>query len=154
MDLTDETGQTSPRRADPALGNLPATAITDLAGTDTKIVFVARHETTIGSQPLSRKSNNAVHVMQRGNTCASEDTAISDLPHVAGDGPRSIEREAQSERAPLTDLDGTSKDRPKTMCRQTLRNEVPGAGKPALSCLPNRAHKVNSQLRYFAICRT
>ncbi len=30
-------------------------------------------------------------------------------------------------------------DRPKTMCRQTLRNEVPEAGKPALSCLPNRA---------------
>jgi hypothetical protein len=25
------------------------------------------------------------------------------------------------------------------MCRQTLRNEVPEAGKPALSCLPNRA---------------
>src|SRR5450631_1592605 len=31
-------------------------------------------------------------------------------------------------------------DRPKTMCRQKLRNEVPEAGKPALSCLPNRAH--------------
>jgi len=31
--------------------------------------------------------------MQRGNTCASEDTAISDLQHVAGDGSRSIERE-------------------------------------------------------------
>jgi hypothetical protein len=28
-------------------------------------------------------------------------------------------------------------DRPKTMCRQTLRNEVPEAGKPALSCLPS-----------------
>jgi hypothetical protein len=29
---------------------LLATAITDLAGTDTKVVFVARHQTTIGSQ--------------------------------------------------------------------------------------------------------
>jgi hypothetical protein len=42
-------------------------------------------------------------------------------------------------------------DRPKIMCRQKLRNEVPEAGKPALSCLPNRAYKVNSQLRNFAI---
>ena len=42
-------------------------------------------------------------------------------------------------------------DRPKTMCRQKLRNEVPEAGKPALSCLPNRAHKVNSLLRFFSI---
>ena len=30
-------------------------------------------------------------------------------------------------------------DRSKTMCRQTLRNEVPAAGKPALSCRSNRA---------------
>jgi hypothetical protein len=37
------------------------------------------------------------------------------------------------------------------MCRQTLRNDVPEAGKPALSCLPNRACKVNSLLRFFAI---
>src|SRR5664279_2386878 len=41
--------------------------------------------------------------------------------------------------------------RSKTMCRQKLRNEVPEAGKPALSCLPNRATKVNSQLRYFEL---
>src|SRR5712664_467481 len=34
-------------------------------------------------------------------------------------------------------------DRPKTMCRQKLRNEVPESGKPALSCHPNRACKVN-----------
>jgi hypothetical protein len=32
-------------------------------------------------------------VMQRRNTCASEDTAIPDFQHVAGDGSRSIERE-------------------------------------------------------------
>jgi hypothetical protein len=47
MDLTDEAGRASPRRADPAHGFLPATAIADLAGTDAKVVFVARHETTI-----------------------------------------------------------------------------------------------------------
>ena len=32
-------------------------------------------------------------------------------------------------------------DRPKTMCRQKLRNEVPEAGKPALSCHITSAHR-------------
>jgi hypothetical protein len=32
-------------------------------------------------------------VMQRGNSCAGEDKAISDLQPSAGDGSRSIERE-------------------------------------------------------------
>jgi hypothetical protein len=63
MDLTDEAGRASPRRADSALGYLPATTIADLAGTDTKVVFVARHRTTIGSRTLSRKTRNAVRVM-------------------------------------------------------------------------------------------
>jgi hypothetical protein len=93
MDLTDEAGRASTPRADPALGYLPATTIANLAGTDTKVVFVARHQTTIGSRTLSRKTRNAVRVMQRGNTCAGEDTTISDLQHVAGDGSRSIDRE-------------------------------------------------------------
>jgi hypothetical protein len=65
LDLTDEAGRASARRADPASGYLPAATIADLAGTDTKIVFVARHETTIGRQTLSRKTRNAVSVMQR-----------------------------------------------------------------------------------------
>jgi hypothetical protein len=93
MDLTDEAGRASTRRADSAIGYLPATTIADLAGTDAKIVFVARHRTTIGSRTLSGKTRNAVRVMQRGNTCAGEDTAISDLQHVAGDGSRSMEKE-------------------------------------------------------------
>ena len=93
MDLADEAGRASTRRADSARGFLPAAAIADLAGTDTKVVFVARHQTTIGSRTLSRKTRNAVRVMQRGNTCASEDTAISDYQHVAGDCSRSIEKE-------------------------------------------------------------
>jgi hypothetical protein len=93
MDLTDEASRASTRRADSAGGFLPVAAIADLAWTDTKVVFVARHETTIGSRTLSRKTRNAVRVMQRRNTCASEDTAISEFQHVTGDGSRSIERE-------------------------------------------------------------
>src|SRR5450631_289819 len=93
MDLTDEAGRASTRRADSARGFLPAAAIADLARTDTKVVFIARHQTTIGSPTLSRKTRNGVRVMQRRNTCASEDTVISDSQHVAGDGSRSIEKE-------------------------------------------------------------
>ena len=37
------------------------------------------------------------------------------------------------------------------MCRHKLRNEVPAARNLALSCLPNRACKVNSLLRFLAI---
>src|SRR5712664_3742636 len=44
-------------------------------------------------------------------------------------------------------------DRPKTMCRQKLRNEVPEAGKPALSCLPNRAHGRTKSTLNYAISR-
>src|SRR5450432_3539479 len=35
-------------------------------------------------------------------------------------------------------------DRPKTMCRQTLRTEGPEAGKPALSCHPRSVVSVRS----------
>ena len=93
MDLTDEAGRASTCRAESTLGYLPSAVIAGLAGTDTKVVFVAHHQTTIGSRTLSRKTRNAPSVMQRGNTCASEDTAISDLQHVAGDGSRSVETE-------------------------------------------------------------
>lgn len=41
-----------------------------------------------------------------------------------------------------------------TMCRQNLRNEVPVARQLALSCLPNRAGKVNSFLRFSSTLRT
>jgi hypothetical protein len=91
MDLTDEAGRASTHPTDSAF--VPAAVIADLAGTDTKVVFVARHQVTIGSRTLSRKARNTVRVMQRGNTCAGEDTAISDFQHVAGDGSRSIEKE-------------------------------------------------------------
>ena len=93
MNLTDEAGRASARRAYPAPGFLPAAAIPNLAGTNPKVVIVVCHETTIGSRTLSRKTRNAVRVMQRGNSCAGEDTAISNLQHVTGDGCRSIEKD-------------------------------------------------------------
>ncbi len=55
MDLTDEAGRASTRRADPARGGLPTTTIADLAKTDAEVVFVTRHETTIGSRSASGK---------------------------------------------------------------------------------------------------
>jgi hypothetical protein len=93
MHLTDEAGRASAHPADPARIRPCLTAIADLAETDTKVVFITRHEMTIGSPMLSRKIRNAVRMMQRRNTCPSEDTAVSDSPHVACDGSRNIERE-------------------------------------------------------------
>jgi hypothetical protein len=54
MDRTNEAGRASTRRADSALGYLPATPITDLVGTDAKVVVLARHQTTIGSRTFSQ----------------------------------------------------------------------------------------------------
>jgi hypothetical protein len=130
MDLTDEAGRASTCRANSALGYVPATTIVDLAGTNRKVVFVARHQTTIGSRTSSRKTRNAVRAMQRGNTCAGEDTAISDLQLIAGDGSRSIEREAQSEKAPLADLDGTSETNPKQCADKHLGTKFRQRGNP------------------------
>jgi hypothetical protein len=45
MDLADEAGRASPRRADSAQSFLPATTIADLAETDMKVVFAARQTT-------------------------------------------------------------------------------------------------------------
>jgi hypothetical protein len=130
LDLTDEAGRASTRRADSARGFLSAAAIADLAGTDTKVVFVARHQATIGSRTLSRKTRNAVRAMQRGNTCAGEDTAISDFHHVAGAGSRSIEREWQSEKAPLAHLGGTSETDLKQCAGKNLGTKFRKRGNP------------------------
>ena len=56
MDLTEEGDRASAHPKDPAHTRSSITAITDLAGTDAKVVFVACHETTIGSRNTSRKS--------------------------------------------------------------------------------------------------
>jgi hypothetical protein len=50
MDLTDEAGRAATCRTDRARGCPPATTIANLAGTDAKVVFIACHETTIGSR--------------------------------------------------------------------------------------------------------
>jgi hypothetical protein len=56
MDLAEEAGGSSTYPADPAGARPRTTAIADLAGSDAEVVFVVRHETTIGSGKASRKS--------------------------------------------------------------------------------------------------
>ena len=68
--------------------------------------------------------------MQRGNTCAGEDTAISDLQHVASDGAPSIERESESEKPPLAHLDGTSETDPKQCADKHLGTKFRKRGNP------------------------
>ncbi|WP_245322199.1 hypothetical protein [Bradyrhizobium sp. LTSPM299] len=108
MDLTDEAGRASTRCADPAR-SCPPTAITDLAVTDAKVVFVMCHETTIGGRKAQHKGRDSIRVLQRRDFCASEGAAISHSSRIAGDGSRSIERKRQLEKAPLACLDGASK---------------------------------------------
>jgi hypothetical protein len=55
MDLTDEAGRAATCRTDRARGCPPATTIANLAGTDAKVVFIACHETTIGSRNVVGK---------------------------------------------------------------------------------------------------
>ena len=57
------------------------------------------------------RARNAVRVMQRRNTCASEDTAVSDLQHIAGDGSRSIENKTEN-RKKRRSLISTERRRP------------------------------------------
>jgi hypothetical protein len=64
---------------------------------------------------------------------------------------RSLKTKKEGSEAPLASPHRLKPSRAKTMCRQKLRNEVPAARQLALSCLPNRASKVDSRLRFFAI---
>jgi hypothetical protein len=57
MHLADEAGRAC-AHADAAR----AATIADLAGTDAEVVFVVRHETTIGSRNASGKRENAIVV--------------------------------------------------------------------------------------------
>jgi hypothetical protein len=56
MDLADEASRAAPYPANPACTRAPITLIANLTGTDAKVVFVARHETTIGSRKIAGKS--------------------------------------------------------------------------------------------------
>src|SRR5258706_4675708 len=94
--------------------------------------------------------------MQRRNTCASEDTAIFDFQQVAGDGSRSIERERQSEKAPLAHLDGTSETDLKQCADKNLGTKFRKRGNPLyLAFLIGRAKStLCAFLRLFAIQRS
>jgi hypothetical protein len=55
--LADEAGRALPHCADPA-----GATVADLARTDAEVVFVVRHEATIGGRNASGKRGNAVVV--------------------------------------------------------------------------------------------
>jgi hypothetical protein len=56
MDLTEEARRAAAYPANRACVRASTTLIADLAGTDAKVVFVARHQTTIGSRTMPSKS--------------------------------------------------------------------------------------------------
>jgi hypothetical protein len=55
LDLAEEAGRASAHPADPACTCPCTTTIPDLAGTDAEVVFIACHETTIGSRVVFGK---------------------------------------------------------------------------------------------------
>ena len=82
------------------------------------------------------------------SACAVRSLLPRTLPAMA---PGPLKTKKTASVAPPPHLPTSRPHRAKTMCRLKLRNEVPAARNLALSCLPNRACKVNSLLRFFAI---
>jgi hypothetical protein len=62
MHFADEAGRAAACRADPACGLGSAGTVADLAGTDAEVVFIVRHETTIGSRNAPGKGEYTVVV--------------------------------------------------------------------------------------------
>jgi hypothetical protein len=88
---------------------------------------------------------------KRGNTYISVGASVSRFPHIASGAARTVENKEESVSSALASPHRIKASRLKPMCRQKLRNEVQAARNLALSCLPNRACKVNSLLRFFTI---
>jgi hypothetical protein len=59
MDLPGEAGRTSAHATDAATAGPHTTTIADLAGTESKVVVIARHGMTIGSRAKARKRQTA-----------------------------------------------------------------------------------------------
>ena len=69
----------------------PARTVTDPAGTDAEMVFVGRHEATIGRSNSRHKVENDGVGLWRRNTCHSVETAELRTTHVAGATQNTIE---------------------------------------------------------------
>ena len=109
MDLADEARRASAHPADPARAGPCATTIADLAGTDAKVVFVACHETTIGSRNAAGKREMQPVVEERRNTCIGVGSAVSPSPHIAGDGAQTVENKDDRIRSAARRTSTTSK---------------------------------------------
>jgi hypothetical protein len=81
-------------RPDGARG-APASTVADPAGTDTEMVFVVRHEATIGRSNRRYKVENDGVGLWRRNTCYSVETAELRTTHVAGATQNAIENIAE-----------------------------------------------------------
>jgi hypothetical protein len=77
-------------RPDGARG-APASPVADPAGTDAEMVFVGRHEATIGRSNRRHKVENGGVVLWRRNTCYSVEAAELHTPHIAGATQNAIE---------------------------------------------------------------
>jgi hypothetical protein len=102
-------------RPDGARG-APARTVTDQAGTDAEMVFVGRHEATIGRSNRRHKVENDGIGLWRRNTCCRVEMAELCAPHVAAATQNAIENIAE------IDFPGTGA--PRALGRQPLKNHV------------------------------
>ena len=81
-------------RPDGARG-APASTVADPAGTDAEMVFVGRHDATIGRSNGRHKVENDGVGLWRRNTCYSVEAAELRTTHVAGATQNAIENIAE-----------------------------------------------------------
>jgi hypothetical protein len=77
-------GQEGLRARPESARGAPASPVADPAGTDAEMVFVGRHEATIGRSNSRHKVENDGVGPWRRNTCYSVEAAELRVPHIAG----------------------------------------------------------------------
>jgi hypothetical protein len=93
----------------------PASTVADPAGTDAEMVFVVRHEATIGRSNGRHKVENDSIGLWRRNTCHGAEAAEGRTPHIAGATQNSIENIAE------IDFSGTAAPRA-SVCQPPKNN--------------------------------
>jgi hypothetical protein len=102
-------------RPDSARG-APASTVADPAGTDAEMVFVGRHDATIGRSNRRHKVENDGVGLWRRNTCHSVETAELRTTHIGGATHNTIEN--------IIEIDFTDAAAPRAFSGKPPKNNV------------------------------